>query len=309
MSHVEAWEDDAADSAVGSVPVSRLGVTSSYRAGGLDAEQVERLAALEGAWPPILVRRADHSVIDGAHRVAAARRLGMARVEVTWFDGSAGDAFVEFVRRNVAHGLTLSLQDRKRAAQRILGEHPRWSDRRVAELCALSPKTVGRVRREAGCPTGEDPQSDGEVREGRDHRLRPVRGGSARARVLEALRDQPDGSLRAIAAVAGTSPETVRLVRLNLADGGVGMADADVGGDEVAPPAGGWQGDAALATADTGDRLVDWLDRTAVTDADVAWAGAVPLSRVYVVADEARRRSAAWLEIARAVEARANRSR
>ena len=39
------------------------------------------------------------------------------------------------------------------------------------------------------------------------------------ARVVEALRTQPSGSLRAVAAAAAVSPETVRLVRMNFGAG------------------------------------------------------------------------------------------
>lgn len=282
MSHAELLEDLAAHAGVTSVPVARLGGGSAFRSGGLCPEQVDRLVALDGAWPPILLSAADGSVIDGAHRVAAARHLGLARIEAELFSGSAEEAFVEFVRRNVTHGLMLSLAERKRAAERVLREHPVWSDRRVAELCALSPKTVGRLRE----PSGP------EQRLGRDGRLRPARQGSARARVLAALADEPDASLRTIAAAAGVSPETVRLVRLNLAERQV--VDAPL-----------WRDDAALASTD----FTAWFERTAIAEADLERAPTVPLSRVYVVADEARRRSETWLQLARALEARPGRGR
>lgn len=313
MSQAEVWEDEAASpGGVTWVPVPRLGVGSTFRPGGLCAEHVDRLAALEGAWPPILVARRDGSVIDGAHRVAAAGRLGLARIEAEWFDGSVADAYVEFVRRNVAHGLTLTVHERKDAAARVLHDHPLWSDRRVAEVCALSPKTVARVRGDvAGCPNEEDPHSD-EVREGRDHRLRPVRPGSARARVLEALQVQPTASLRTIAAVAGVSPETVRLVRLNLAETAAPPPDDLIPEEPPEPQSAAepsWQIDAALASSPHGDDFVAWFERTELGAPDLSWVDTVPLGRVYVVADEARRRSETWLQFARAVEARAARAR
>ena len=286
MSHAEVVEETTA-------AVADLDLRSSYRPGGLCEEQVERLVLLGGVWPPILVDQADGRVIDGAHRVAAARRLGLARLPVEWFDGRPDEAFVEFVRRNVTQGLVLSIAERKQAALRILEDHPIWSDRRVAELCALSPKTVARVRVDVpGRPSADEAHLD--VREGRDHRLRPVQAGSARTRVLAALREQPEGSLRTIAAAAGVSPETVRLVRLNL--------------DQLdEPEAPAWQDDAALASATDGADFAAWFEETAVTDDDLERAPAVPLSRVYLVADEARRRSETWLQFARALEARPGR--
>jgi ParB-like chromosome segregation protein Spo0J len=306
VSHAELLEDLALPADATWVPVAELDRGSPFRSGGLCPEQVDRLVALGGAWPPVLVHARDGSLIDGAHRVAAARRLGMARLEVERFAGSAEEAFVEFVRRNVAHGLTLSLAERKRAADRVLREHPEWSDRRVAELCALSPKTVGR-RRAEGHPAGDGDGTD-DRRLGRDGRLRPAHNGSARARVLDALGVEPDASLRTLAAMAGVSPETVRLVRLNLAEAPPAPPDDEpaVAPEPVPAP---WHGDTALATSASGEDFVAWFERTAVDDDDLDRAAGVPLGRVYVVADEARRRSETWLQIARTLEARPGRGR
>ena len=60
-----------------------------------------------------------------------------------------------------------------------------------------------------------------------------------------------------------------------------------------------WQEDRALAARDGGERFVEWFDSTAVDSVD-GWEhiGVVPLSRVYEVADEARRRAAFWLGFA-----------
>ena len=111
MSQAELMEDLTAPTGVTRVPLSRLGVGSAFRSGGLCPEQVDCLVALGGAWPPILVSRDDLTVIDGAHRVAAARRMGMARLEAELFDGTPDEAFVEFVRRNVTHGLMLTMAE------------------------------------------------------------------------------------------------------------------------------------------------------------------------------------------------------
>jgi hypothetical protein len=91
------------------VPVAVLAPGSHFRADGLCEEQVDRLVSLDGAWPPIVVGRDDGVVVDGAHRVEAARRLGLPSVVAVPFDGGADEQFVEFVRRNVSHGLLLTL--------------------------------------------------------------------------------------------------------------------------------------------------------------------------------------------------------
>jgi ParB-like chromosome segregation protein Spo0J len=287
------------------VTVSSLELSSSHREAGLCPDHVAQLVAARGSWPPIVVTPAG-TVVDGAHRVAAARRLGLRRIEAVIFDGGPEDAFVEFVRRNVVHGLLLTLRERKHAAVRILRVHASWSDRRVAELCGLSSKTVGRLRADAGVLSG-DAEGSPVLRIGRDDRRRPVERGSVRSRVIEALRARPAASLRALAAEAGVSPETVRLVRLNLAQ--LAPSAEEPAADpapEPAPPR--WHADAALASCDKAEDLLSWFDQTTVCDSDVDRTSRVPLSRVYEMADEARRRANLWQQFARVLEARATRA-
>ena len=100
--------------------LAELSVSTSFREGGLNEEHVHRLVALAGHWPPVLVNRPDGLVIDGAHRVEAARILGLDRIEAWYFDGGPDDALIEFVRRNVHQGLPLTLRERKRAAEHVL---------------------------------------------------------------------------------------------------------------------------------------------------------------------------------------------
>ena len=314
MSQAERMDETMDPDGVILVAVAGLSAGPAFRLDGLCADQVDRLAELGGTWPPILVRH-DGFVIDGGHRVAAARRLGLARIAATYFHGGPDEAFVEFVRRNVAHGLVLSLGERKQAATRVLQIHPTWSDRRIAELCALSPKTVGRLRLTVVAHPADMDLSDVEVREGRDHRNRPVRRGSVRGRVVEALREQPQASLRTIAAAVGVSPETVRLVRLNLAtvpDTEIAEPPTHVVVDVGEPDPtvdDSWKSDTALASSDRGGDLLAWMDTTRIDPTDLSWADSVPLSRVYVLAEEARRRSDLWLQMARALEARPARAR
>ena len=100
-------------------------------------------------------------------------------------------------------------RERRDAAEDLLRTHPEWSDRRVAELCGVSPKTVAQLRSELP-GRGED---EPEMRVGRDGRARPVDAAARRALVAAALEERPDASLRAIARSVGVSPETVRSVR------------------------------------------------------------------------------------------------
>ena len=291
--------------------LSDLKVGQSLRRSGLDREHVAVLAERAEQWPPIVVHRADHSVVDGQHRVAAARQLGLGHIRAVWFDGSADDAYVEFVRCNVGHGLPLSLDERRAAVRRILQTHADRSDRGIAELCGVSPKTVARVRDELGVAGASEP---GATRVGRDGRARPVDAAGVRQRIAEELEKCPDASLRVIARKVGASPETVRSVRnrhglpeRRTYDDRITAPDAEATVlallSRKQPAARPWQDDAALSARDGGEQFVAWFDATAVEDGD-AWThlGVVPLSRTYEVADEARRRAAFWASFAENVE-------
>jgi hypothetical protein len=290
----------------------------------LNQEHVVNLAELDGSWPPILVGRHDTAVIDGHHRVAAARLLGHTRIAAVLFDGTADDAYVEAVRRNVLHGLPLTLAERKAAAARLLSEHPEWSDRRIAGVCGISPHTVGHLRTEL--PAIEDGSRS---RVGSDGRLRLVQPQANHQQILDAVRTSPDASLRKIARVVGTSPETVRRIRQRRDHGSPEPTGKNVKRSrnringysakaELAPLSSvttlnasmaecsqRWVTDVALKSTSSGLRFATWFDGSNVDTCWQLYVGAVPLSRVYEVADEARRRGELWLEFARAVEERA----
>jgi len=291
-----------------SVALADLSVSTSFREGGLSQEHVQRLVALAGHWPPVLVNRADGLVIDGAHRVAAARLLGLDRVEAWYFDGQPDDAMIEFVRRNVHQGLPLTLRERKRAAEHVLAAHPEWSDRRIAELCAISPKTVGRLRgTRTERPTEGILQLDGRTRIGRDNKWRPVHSASVRSRVAQALKEHPGASLRSVAKSVGVSPETVRIVRMNM--DATGALEAATKADPERAAAGlpedsaSWHQDLALVSSNDGENFVAWFDRTTLTEEECRrFLDAVPLSRIYEIADEARRRSEVWMQFAKSLD-------
>ncbi|MFF0490562.1 ParB/RepB/Spo0J family partition protein [Nocardia sp. NPDC004068] len=160
-------------SEVGELAISEIVGSISPRIAGEDVAHTELLARSYDVLPPILVHRASMRVIDGTHRVRAATLAGKDVVRVRYFDGTEEDAFLLSVRLNIAHGLPLSLADRRAAARRMLRIHPEWSDRKVGLAAGLDHKTVGSIRRD---PSGEIPQLA--ARQGRDGRVRPVRNRS-----------------------------------------------------------------------------------------------------------------------------------
>ncbi|MCX4970721.1 ParB N-terminal domain-containing protein [Streptomyces sp. NBC_00654] len=203
------------------IELSRLTSVSSPRTSGEDTEHVETLLSIEGELPPILVHRPTMRVVDGLHRLKAARLRGDTKIAARFVDGTESDAFVLAVEANIRHGLPLSLADRKRAAVHIIGTHPQWSDRRVASATGISACTVADLRRRGG-------DSGAEARIGRDGRVRPADGSGRRTLAAELIRSDPDLSLRQVAKQVGISPETVRDVRGRLERGESPVPDGSV---------------------------------------------------------------------------------
>jgi hypothetical protein len=302
------------------IRLNELRLRPSRRLGGINLAHVRVLKEIAGNWPPILVASATHTVVDGLHRVVAAQELGFSRLACTWFDGDEADAHAEFVRRNTTHGLPLTVEERQEAARRILWGHPEWSDRRVAGICALAPATVARVRQSIvqlvpgdgrSCSTDHRERLD--TRVGQDGRVRPLDRRALRSRIGKALRANPDASLRQVAALVGTSPTTVRSVHLELA-GHRHQDEASAAESRVvaSPPSDirrqghkqDWQPDSATLSTNEGARFAEWFTRSGVSDEWQSYLPGVPYSRIYEVAEEARRRAAHWAEFARALEAR-----
>jgi len=193
------------------VPVDAVSTGVSPRLGGEDLEHVRALAALEEELPPITVLRSSMEVIDGAHRLMAARLKGAQHIAVRFFDGTAEEAFVLAVRLNITHGLPLSQRDRLIAAERIVASHPDWSDRKVAAASGLSAKTVAALRARSGEAV--------DARVGLDGRARPTDPVLRRERAAELIGERPDASLRQIAAEAGIGLGTAKDVRDRLRRG------------------------------------------------------------------------------------------
>jgi ParB-like chromosome segregation protein Spo0J len=196
------------------VPIESLRLGESLRSMGEDEQHIAVLAECADRLPPILVDPGSMLVIDGVHRLRAARRRGVEQVEIEYFHGSSDDAFIAAVERNTAHGLPLSRSDRLRAAARIIASRPHWSNRVIAAKVGLSDKTVGVVRERS---SANIPQTN--VRLGKDGRLRPSDTSKGRTRAAEFIAANPSASLREIAAASGIAIATARDVRMRLQDG------------------------------------------------------------------------------------------
>lgn len=208
------------DGLCGVPPVSRIAIDAlviadSPRLEGQSRAHVKLLAEVGADLPPILVHRPTMKVIDGIHRVLAARLRDDNEIEVQFFDGSADDAFVLAVSANVSHGRPLTLADRKAAAANILTTHAAWSDRRVGHVTGLSHRTVASIR---SCSAGQDVHLN-DPRLGLDGKLHPLTNWAGRQAAAELIRSDQTASLRDVAKKAGVSPGTVRDVRARLGRG------------------------------------------------------------------------------------------
>ncbi len=232
--------------AVEDVPLTALSETGSPRAAGADAAHVRLLAEIDATvLPAIVVHRPAMRVIDGVHRCRAAALRGEATIRARFFDGSESEAFLLGVAANMAHGLPLTLTDRRAAARRILRMEPQRSDRSIAALSGLSGKTVARLR------TFEVVDAEPiEVREGADGRHRPISAAEGRRRASALILDRPDAPLREIARAAGISVATAHDVRRRMRAGAhAAPAAAPVSG----PP--DWLGAVARLTRDPSMRF------------------------------------------------------
>jgi ParB-like chromosome segregation protein Spo0J len=206
--------DSVVTDSVVTVAINSLSVDGSPRMSGENSEHARMLAQMQEQLPPIIVHRTTMRVIDGMHRLRAAKLQGQDHISVKFFSGDEEDAFVLAVKSNIAHGLPLSLAEREAAAKRIVTSHPQWSDRMIASVSGLAAKTVAEIRkRHLGA-------SDGVVsRIGRDGRVRPSNSSAGRMLASKLITGNPDLSLRQVARVAGISPETARDVRNRLRRG------------------------------------------------------------------------------------------
>jgi ParB-like chromosome segregation protein Spo0J len=213
--HLHEWltltHEDADSDSVVFVPVGALSVADSPRIAGENPEHIQSLAVADGELPPLIVHHETMRVIDGVHRLRAAELRGEERIKVRLFYGDDMDAFVLAVKANIAHGLPLTLADRRAAAVRIILSHQQWSDRMIASVTGLAARTIAEIRRRTPWNSRQE-----EARIGQDGRVRPINGAAGRELAAKLITENPSLSLRQIGQTAGISPETARDVRKRL---------------------------------------------------------------------------------------------
>jgi ParB-like chromosome segregation protein Spo0J len=152
--------------AIHTIALGRLHANEDYqpRENGLDAEHLERLRASDPAlWPPLLVspnEAGGYDVIDGFHRLHVARERGLTTLRCEVIDDAG---YPEAVAANLAHGLPLSIADRKAYVGWLHERKPELSYSELARRSGLSDKTVKRaVQPETSDTPSETPsEADG----------------------------------------------------------------------------------------------------------------------------------------------------
>jgi ParB-like nuclease family protein len=139
---------------------------------GLNEAHVQILTGSEVAeWPPLLVTSNDDGgfdVVDGNHRLAAARRLGIESLACI-VDPEAGHP--EAVAANLRHGLPLSIRERKEYARWLKHYYPDLSFREIGRQCGLNHETVARALTP---PADADAEEPGENRQPRPDLIRKL---------------------------------------------------------------------------------------------------------------------------------------
>lgn len=87
-------------------------------------------------------------LVDGWHRLAAAKELGLAYIEANTHQGTFDDALEFAYDANLKHGRPLTLNQRKDAAKLKLRRHTERSNRWIAQDCGMTADTVISLRKE-----------------------------------------------------------------------------------------------------------------------------------------------------------------
>ncbi|WP_406340765.1 winged helix-turn-helix transcriptional regulator [Streptomyces sp. NBC_00648] len=190
-----------------SLPIGSLLPADSPRLNGESTEHVRLIAELDDEPQPIIVHQQSMRVIDGMHRLRARAERGDTTIRARYFTGSDNEAFLFAVQSNTKHGLPLTREDRRAAAERIIEAFPTMSDRALSKFTGLAQQTVARIRQQL------PPTRPGTSRIGVDGRARPVNPKENRRIAEEYLQENPHASLREIARAANISPSTAQDVR------------------------------------------------------------------------------------------------
>lgn len=142
----------------------------------IDSEVVADYAARieEGdSFPPVVVFHdgAENWLADGFHRYHARAAMGALDIEVDVRPGTQRDAILFGCGANIHHGLRRSNADKRKAVTTLLTdeEWSKYSDGKIAEICAVSQNFVSEIHRQLKSDLSSD---DSAKKIGRDGKSR-----------------------------------------------------------------------------------------------------------------------------------------
>lgn len=162
------------------LPIDKINVRDQYQIRfQMDETRVNEYAELmkDGVqFPPILVGEfvgihgpdpdPTYILLDGFHRLEAAKRAGQTAMIVNVVQvHSNADKIETALRANSQHGLSLTAEERRRAAMFLIRWYQNETLQKLARRCGVSKSTVARIRDELsqmgkldldGTTTGED---------------------------------------------------------------------------------------------------------------------------------------------------------
>lgn len=139
---------------VGEIPIERIAVSREFQSREtLDEATIEEYVRVakeaehdDMDWPFPPVEMVGGFLIDGHHRLEAAKRLGYTTLLAYEEPGDEKDAILAAIKANSEHGLRRNQADIRRAIGMALKVFPEESDRAIARLVETSHPTVGKVR-------------------------------------------------------------------------------------------------------------------------------------------------------------------
>jgi ParB-like chromosome segregation protein Spo0J len=137
------------------IPIASIEVDSTQIRIAFNREVIDEYAADmgEGTKLPDVVIYQDsegkHWLADGWYRLAGAIKLGWTEIDAEMRQGTLFEALLYGIEANLPHGVRLSIEDCKNAAEILLKDtnSANWSSREIAKRCKLTDKTVEKLRK------------------------------------------------------------------------------------------------------------------------------------------------------------------
>ena len=106
-------------------------------------ELIEHYAEIFDLLPPVVVQKGTGVLIDGFHRIEAVKYLKREVIDVVEMDIPDNELFVEALRRNLAHGLPLTSDERNEAILRLYREG--WKQEALANMWGIDQGQISRI--------------------------------------------------------------------------------------------------------------------------------------------------------------------